>query len=85
MSEEVKKRITDAYHKVLIPHVLKEVKSNLTCGAAGEWNILLAQVHERMLKMRREETSKLERKLKKEQDPGVVMQLFNVQPMNKVN
>ncbi|MDC6366920.1 MULTISPECIES: hypothetical protein [Flavobacteriaceae] len=78
MSEEVKKRITMAYKNVLVPHVLSQVESDLSCENAGDLQELLNGSYERMLEMRDENTSKLERKLRKEQDPQVVLQLFNL-------
>ena len=79
MNEEVKKRIVSAYEKVLVPYIIKEVQSNLNCENVGELSDLLNSSYERMLEMREEETSKLERKLKKERDPKMVLQLFNLE------
>ena len=79
MNEEVKKRIVSAYEKVLVPYIITEVQSNLDCENVGELSGLLNSSYERMLEMREEETSKLERKLKKERDPKMVLQLFNLE------
>ncbi len=78
MNEEVKKRVTNAYRNVLVPFLLDEVTLNLSCENTEELKQLLDDSYQRMLQMRDENTSKLERKLKKAQDPKVVLQLFNL-------
>lgn len=83
MDEEVKKRITSAYHNVLIPHILTQVNSDLGCDKAIVLNRLLVNLHNRMLQLRDEDTAKLERKLRKERNPNTVMELFNLQPLEK--
>jgi len=78
MDEEVKKRITTAYRKVLIPYFLERVQSDLNCSNV---QLLLSQIegtNQRMAELRNENTSKLERKLRKEDDPNVVMELFGI-------
>ncbi len=83
MTEEVKKRITAAYRKYVIPHLLNRVETGLQCENAGELNELFKNVYQRMLEMRDEDTSRLERKLKREQDPVEILDLFNVEPRQK--
>lgn len=79
MNEDVKKRITNAYHKIWLPYLLRMVTSELNCGNAEELVILFSKTHERMLEMREEDTKKLERKLKREQDPLEVKKMLNLQ------
>ncbi len=83
MNEEVKKRITSAYQRVLIPHILDRVETELNCDNVEELVGLLNNTHRRMLEMRDEDTSRLERKLKREQDPLVIIQLFNLESLGK--
>lgn len=83
MNEEVKKRITSAYQRVLIPHLLDRVETELDCDNVDELVGLLNNTHQRMLEMRDEDTSRLERKLKREQDPLVIIQLFNLESIGK--
>nr|WP_299068182.1 hypothetical protein [uncultured Allomuricauda sp.] len=83
MDEEVKKRITSAYHNVLIPHILTQVNSDLGCEKAIALNRLLVNLHNRMLQLRDEDTVKLERKLRKERNPNTVLELFNLQSLEK--
>lgn len=85
MNEEVKKRITAAYRKVLVPSFLEWAQSDLSCENASELVMLMRGTYRRMIELREEETSKLERKLRKEQDPKMVMQLFNIQNQVKEN
>ncbi|MCX2745393.1 hypothetical protein OO013_16055 [Mangrovivirga sp. M17] len=82
MDEEVKKRITNAYNEVLIPHFLKKVQSDLTCENTEEINDLLNKSYLRVLELKEEDTSRIERKLKKEKDPQEVLQMLNIQAVN---
>ena len=79
MDEAVKKRIMNAYENVLIPDLLRSVQSEISCDNASEYNQLLVRIHERMYELRDENTTKLERKLKRERNPQVVLGLFNIQ------
>ena len=78
MTERVKKRIVDAYEKVLKPHFFNEIKNNLNCQNTENWKRRIDLAHERMLALSEDNTSRVERKLKNEQDPAVVMQLLNI-------
>ncbi len=80
MDEEVKKRLTAAYNKVLIPYFLKKATAELTCENAGILTTEIQQATQRMRELRTEETKKLERKLRREKDPNIILQLLNVQP-----
>ena len=77
MSEEVKKRLTDAYEELLVPYLLNQAQNDLNCTNAARLNALLTNLHERMIAMREEGTEKIERKLRKERDPQVVLALFD--------
>ncbi|WP_343486288.1 hypothetical protein [Allomuricauda sp. d1] len=83
MDEEVKKRLTNAYRKVLIPHIMNIIANDLSCENAEDLATLLDDAYTRMLQLRDEDTSKLERKLKREEDPNVVMQLLNLQAVDE--
>ncbi|NAS13284.1 hypothetical protein [Poritiphilus flavus] len=85
MNEEVKKRITAAYRKVLLPYFLDKAKEDLNCDNAKALGDLMDSTYERLLELRDESTSKLERKLRKEQDPEMILQLFNLPATDKVN
>ncbi|MBT8184849.1 MAG: hypothetical protein KJN76_08405, partial [Eudoraea sp.] len=76
MTERVKKRITGAYNKILLPYFLKRATLDLNCENAGEQVDLIARTHQRMLELRDEDTRKLERKLRREQDPETIINLF---------
>ncbi|MDX1628579.1 MAG: hypothetical protein R3345_07760 [Fulvivirga sp.] len=78
MSEEVKKRITMAYKNVVVPYLMNEVSSNLSCDNVPQLHALFEVTHQRMLALREEDTSRLERKLKKEKDPEVVLDLLDI-------
>jgi len=85
MNEEVKKRITTAYRKVLVPYFLEEVQVNLNCNNAYELGELMERTYQQMLLLRKEETSKLERKLKRTSDPKAVLDLLMNHPIGKDN
>ncbi|MFZ6051761.1 hypothetical protein [Halocola ammonii] len=78
MTEQVKRRITEAYENVLKPYFFNEVKNNLNCQNAENWKKRIDVTHKRMLKLSESNTSRVERKLKNETDPNVVMQLLNI-------
>jgi hypothetical protein len=78
MKENIKKRISSAYKKILVPHVLQTITKEFDCENTAEYNRWLQHAHDRMIQLRHEDTMKLERKLKKEQDPIAVMRLFNI-------
>ena len=81
MKDAVKKRITAAYQKIIVPDVLENIQANLNCDNAGTYSDMLKSLYQRMLEMREEDTSKLERKLKKEEDPKEILRMFNVEPI----
>ena len=81
MSEEIKKHITESYRQVLIPYYLDQITNNLSCTNAQQLVQSLASVHERMLELKEEDTKKIERKLKKEEDAAVVIELLGIEPL----
>ncbi len=83
MDEAVKKRITSAYQKVLIPYFMEQINTALSCDNVGEINLLLDSVYNRMLEIRDEDTKKLERKLRKETDALKIQELFRLKVEEK--
>lgn len=77
MEEEVKKRITTAYKKVLVPYFLSSTNAAMDCDTAAQLAQDLEFTHKSMLALREKETKKLEKKLKRENDPKTVLQLFH--------
>ncbi|UJH67341.1 hypothetical protein [Allomuricauda sp. SCSIO 65647] len=78
MNEDVKKRITAAYRDILVPDFLNRVQTAVSCDNARELHLLFENSYQRILELRNEETSKLERKLKREKNPEIIIQLFNI-------
>ncbi|MFD0797781.1 hypothetical protein ACFQZJ_09940 [Maribacter chungangensis] len=78
MNEAVKKRITSAYHNVLIPYFLDQVNTKLSCENVDDIKLLLDALHRRMLELINEDTKKLERKLRKETDPLSVLDMLKL-------
>jgi hypothetical protein len=81
MSEEIKKRITESYREILIPHYLDQITNSLSCSNAQQLTQSLASVHVRMLELKEEDTKKIERKLKREDDPEVIIELLEIEPL----
>ena len=80
MVDDIKKRITTAYSKIIIPDLLQRLNTDLNCRNASNYLSLMNSIYQRMLEMREEDTSKLERRLKKEEDPVEILRLFKVEP-----
>ena len=78
MKDQVKERIFQAYDELLIPSILKQIETELTCNNTEKFHSTLDSLYERMQQLRKQNTSKLERKLKKEDDPQIVMELFEI-------
>lgn len=78
MDEAVKKRITAAYHKVLMPYFLDRINTALSCDNVGELNLLFNASYNRMLELRNEDTKKLERKLRRETNALQLMELLRL-------
>jgi len=83
MDEDVKKRITSAYSKILAPYFIEGVGTELSCENAEEWNNQILLTNRRMVELREEDTRKLERKLRKEKDPKKILELLQQQPKGK--
>lgn len=81
MDESVKRRITAAYRDVLIPYVLEEIRLQPDCELAENWIELLKTAPPRILELRDSDTSRLERKLRREKDPRNVMELLGLKPV----
>ena len=79
MDEDIKKRITSAYQDVLVPYILNSIQSDLDCTNVCRYIRLIEAIHERMNELLEEDTTRLERKLKREQDPEVILELFGIQ------
>lgn len=80
MNETIKKRIITAYEDILIPYFLQKFdEENSDCQSNQPWIDLVNRTYNRMLEMRREDTNKMERKLKKDDDPDEVLQRFGIQ------
>ncbi|TVZ14281.1 hypothetical protein JM81_0482 [Maribacter sp. MAR_2009_72] len=78
MDEDIKRRITTAYNKILEPYFLNET-SALDCDKVSTLNDQINSTYLQILELRDQETKKLERKLKKEKDPSTILQMLNVQ------
>jgi len=79
MDEDIKKRITTAYIKILEPYFLKQTEESLTCENISALNGNITETYHSVLMLKDKDTKKLERKLKKEKDPLTILELLNVQ------
>lgn len=78
MEDPVKERITSAYLELLVPFLLNELDPKSACEQADQYRATLDALYTRLKQLRKQNTSKLERKLKNEADPQVVMRLLEV-------
>ena len=78
MDEDIKKRLTKAYTKQLMPYYLEQIENRASCNNIAGISKDLDQLHDRMLAMPNEDTKKLERKLKRTEDPLTILALFGL-------
>jgi len=78
MDELQKKRIVNAYENIVVPYFLNRTTNALDCDTVGRYIDQIKTTNARMDELLEEDTSKLERKLRKVQDPETVLQLFNI-------
>lgn len=85
MDEEIKKRITEAYNNVLIPYFLNATEAKPNCERATLLAKQLTQLHARMLSLKNENTNKLERKIKGEENPEKILKMLGVYTVNNAS
>ncbi|OJJ16006.1 hypothetical protein BKI52_35120 [marine bacterium AO1-C] len=78
MNDQIKDRLTKAYQELLIPSILKSITTDLKCANAEKHQKTLDMLYKKMKELRKQNTSKLERKLKRENNPTIVMELFGI-------
>ncbi len=78
MNDQIKESITQAYGEFIVPSILERIQEELSCSNTQEFSLLLDAAYEKTQQLRTENTSKLERKLRNEEDPKVVMELFQI-------
>jgi len=83
MNETIKKRLVTSYTKNLIPHFLKRIEEGLACEETEQWIVLVNSTYDRMLALRDQDTHKLERKLKKEQNSQIILDLLAIKSESK--
>ncbi|WP_291967392.1 hypothetical protein [Maribacter sp.] len=79
MDEDIKKRITAAYTKILEPYFLEQIEQSLTCENTTNLDEQINATYHTVIMLKDKDTKKLERKLKKEKDPTVILEMLNVQ------
>ncbi|MGB7395472.1 MAG: hypothetical protein WA913_13860, partial [Pricia sp.] len=82
MKEEVKKRIKSAYRKVLVPYFLERA-TTIDCQNIEQLLNEMAFVDKRMQQLRKEDTRKMERKLRRVDDPQRILKLIG--PSEKID
>lgn len=83
MDEEVKRRITRAYKTIIVPYYLNLVERQLTCDNINQRINNFNRLHQRMIDLRKEETKKLERKLKRTKEPEEVLSRLGLTDLNE--
>ena len=79
MNEEIKKHLNKAYHNVLIPYFLEKTTEQLSCENSETLIYQIEETNKRMRVLIDKDTKKLERKLRREKDPEMVLKLLSVQ------
>lgn len=78
MDDQIKKRVTQAYQELLIPSILKSIETDLECANTQAHQKTLDMLYQKMQELRKQNTKRLERKLKRENNPEVVLELFGI-------
>ncbi|MCM5664105.1 hypothetical protein [Galbibacter mesophilus] len=78
MNEDIKKKITKAYENILIPYQLKNIQTDLKCSNMDSIEAFFERLNNRMVELFEEDTSRLERKLRKEKNPQEIIELFGL-------
>ncbi len=78
MDEVIKKRILSAYENVLLPYFFSSFEQDFNCNDANNWLNIVNATNQRMLTIKDEDTRKIERKLKKETNPKVILDYLNI-------
>ena len=78
MQEEQKRNITLAYKEVLIPYYLREISTDVSCANAQDFVELFKMTNKRMVALKDESTSKLEKRLRRKTEPIEVMNLLKI-------
>ena len=81
MKEEVKKRITQAYENVLVPYALSTIAPEMDCENTEKISGFLDEAFDKVLELRDKDTSKLERKLRREKNPKTVIAHLGLNPL----
>tara|TARA_R110002051_G_scaffold137916_2_gene210572 strand:- start:76927 stop:78816 length:1890 start_codon:yes stop_codon:yes gene_type:complete len=79
MDEDIKKKITTAYSKILEPYFLNQIAEHISCDTMEVLNNNINTTYSKILELKDQDTKKLERRLKKEKDPIAVLELLNIQ------
>ncbi|MEM7548308.1 MAG: hypothetical protein AAF363_01440 [Bacteroidota bacterium] len=80
MKEDLKRNILKSYKTKLMPYLSKSIGSGLTCENIEYWTYLLKNTEPRMLALVEESTKKIEKKLKKEDNPEEILSLLSIAP-----
>lgn len=78
MDGKIKKRITEAYYEKAMPYLLNQVAQISSCDDIDALIAAFDSLHQRLVALRDEETYRLERRLRKADDPVEVLRLFQV-------
>ena len=78
MNDQIKKRLTQAYQELLVPSILKNIETDLRCANSKTHQKMLDMLYKKMQELRKKNTNRLERKLKRENNPEVVLELLGI-------
>jgi hypothetical protein len=78
MDEIVKERVYKAYNSIVLPALLDSAENNLDCNHLPDILLDFSKLFEKMESLREQDTSVLEKKLRRENDPVVIVQLLEL-------
>lgn len=78
MKETVKERVFNAYENYLLPFVFKELEEGLNCEAISDKMKNIELLMNKMKKLRNEDTSELEKSLKRNSDVEKIIEAFDL-------
>jgi hypothetical protein len=79
MEERVKERVYLAFENVLMPYVLNELKSNISCEHMRQNADKIQILYDRMLSIRDEDTREQERALRREKNVETIMGILKIE------
>ncbi|MGM0635068.1 MAG: hypothetical protein ACQESK_03300 [Bacteroidota bacterium] len=79
MDERIKERVYTAYEKYLFPYMLNRLEQELSCKQIDAAILELNNLYDKMISLSDQDTSSIERKLKREKDPQKILEILGLE------